>query len=325
MYRLYRWALSLAVVAAAACAEPTEQESVPSNIALDNTPTCLPGCTETDPFPDSAGVYLSSFVTPLACFEGTSTDADLDGMVDRCERDLAQAFAPQLFHYKYDDVRREPYWVANGNTWGWPAPLYAGGGDVRIVYLLSYYEDLGSSSAACVPPFSGICAPHHGDSEWIALDLYYKANTKHWLLKGALLSQHEGAFGVPTPSGQQYPTAFFYPGKAGTYPRVWVAQGKHANYTSRNSCNSGAQFNTDTCVNNNTAVRVEYSGAYNLGSRSMPLKNCVVSRNPTWQWYGTGKTECYWNDGDVFRAWYPDNIGGGSSGYHSDILEPLGF
>jgi hypothetical protein len=289
-----RRALGLVLVALAiGCSGPTEQVSSIGPIEQDITPACLPGCTESDPFPDSAGIFLSSFVTPTACFEGTATDADLDGMSDRCERDLAQAFAPQLFHYKWDDVRREPYWVASPNTTPYHSPVpYPGEGEVRIVYLLSYYEDLGSDVFACsVPPFHTICDPHHGDSEWIALDLWYKSNTKHWLLRGALLSQHETAQGITTPSGKLYPSAFFYPGKQGTYPRVWVAQGKHANYASQGSCNSGGTYNSDTCENNNTAVRVEYSSVYNLGSRSNRFRDCVTSRNPSWQWYGTGKTE----------------------------------
>jgi hypothetical protein len=37
------------------------------------------------------------------------------------------------------------------------------------------------------------------------------------------------------------------------------------------------------------------------------------------------KPNCYWKDGDTFRAWYPDNVPGGSSSPYSGILASLGF
>jgi hypothetical protein len=288
-------------------------------------PRCLPGCTEIDSFPNDPGIFLTSAVTEEECIDGSGTDADQDDLVDRCERDLAQAFAPQLYYDSDDDVRREPYWAAKPN----PGPIdgHASQGSVRIAYLLSYYEDLGGQTWACTtPPFSQRCRPHHGDSEWIVLDVAYRVQTKHWLLKGVVLSQHTRKEFYSTPSNKLYALGVFYPGKQGGFPRVWVAYGKHANYANRPSCDSGGLFGTDTCENNNTAVRVEYSGQYNIGSRSHRLKDCVVSRNPAWQFYGTGKTECYWSSSDPnFRGWYPDNIGGGAAEPYGELLANLGF
>lgn len=328
-----RSSLVLLAALASGCADPASEstDDLPGPPRAELDIQCLPGCTETDPYPDSAGAFLSSAVSPETCFYASGTDADGDRLVDRCERDLAQRFAPQLYYYRYDDVRREPYWVAGMNSPQYTnvranTPIYPGGGQVRIVYLLSYYEDLGGQTFSCtIPGAHLICLPHHGDSEWILLDLWYNERTQHWLLKGILMSQHTYAEGYSTLPGKTYTTRIAYPEKAGTYPRVWVAQGKHANYPNKASCDEGGTFDSDTCEKNNTGARVEYSGAYNLGSRPARLRDCVQSRNPSWQFYGTGKQECYWRAGDTFRAWYPDNIGGGESGVHADILASLGF
>lgn len=323
-------ALVATALLVASCADPTgessERRSPPDATTPANNiePRCLPGCIEPDPDPSHPGIFLSSAVTDVTCFSGMGTDADQDLMADRCERDLAQAFAPQLFYDRDDDVRREPYWVAGRPTGAIPT---AGGPHARIVYLLSYYEDLGGQTFSCrVPGAHFFCLPHHGDSEWIALDVRYNRATQHWLLTGAVLSQHTSYAAYGTPTNKSYTPYLTYPNAPGGFPRVWVAYGKHANYRSQSACNEGGTFGTDTCEFNDTPIRVEYSGAYNVGSRGTRLKDCVASRNPAWQFYGTESRECYWSSSDPsFRGWYLDNIGGGSAKRYGSILSNLGF
>ncbi|HXF96112.1 MAG TPA: hypothetical protein VNI61_08405 [Gemmatimonadales bacterium] len=109
-------------------------------------PLCQLGCVETDPNPNAPGVFLGSGVSPDARFFGDHTDADRDRLSDFCEKNLALAFAPELFYWSADNVGREPYWVARGDIET---------EKVVIGYLLSYYRDEGSPSHACdfPPPF----------------------------------------------------------------------------------------------------------------------------------------------------------------------------
>lgn len=227
---------------------------------------------------------------------------------------MIAAFSPELYYWFYDAIGREPYWAARWN----------GAGKIRLVYLLSYYEDLGSDSFGCtIPPFSQLCLPHHGDSEVIVLDVYYVSTKEHWLLNTAFLSQH-GSY-VPFDRGvKNYPIQLTYPTKAGGYPRVYVAEKKHANYPSVDACNSGGQFGTDTCEDVNTAARDSYGAIYNIGSDAHRLIDCVTSRNPSYQYFGEARTECYWTSQD-FRGWVPARIAGTAATAYSEILSDLGF
>lgn len=47
-------------------------------------PLCKLGCMETDPYPDSAGVFLGSGVADDVCFNGSQTDTDQDGLSTFC-------------------------------------------------------------------------------------------------------------------------------------------------------------------------------------------------------------------------------------------------
>jgi hypothetical protein len=104
---------------------------------------------------------------------------------------------------------------------------------VMVVYLISYYRDEGSTGTELcqLPWISPECAGHNGDSEAIALEVYYSSATAHWILHGAKYSQHSG-YGdyYRYPSASSYPTSLYYPARLGGYPRAYVAQGKHANY-----------------------------------------------------------------------------------------------
>lgn len=167
------------------CAENETSTTGPS-ASVGRVPLCQAGCIETDPNPDSAGVYLSSSVTPDMCIGGGYSDYDQDGLGDKCERDLAVAFAPTMNYNRGDDVRRESYWAAR-----------ASGSSILIEYQFGYYLDLGTAEnyTAC-KIFTGgelvaECDGHHGDSEAVTLTATYEADTQHWLLTRASLSVHE--------------------------------------------------------------------------------------------------------------------------------------
>ena len=122
-----------------------------------------------------------------------------------------------------------------------------------------------------------------------------------------------------------YPTQLFYPWRLGGYPRSYVAQGKHANYATQSECNAGGLFGTDTCESVNTWALVEAGVLLNIGSRGTPWVDCVTSRNPGYEHYGSSRLECYWTTED-FRGWVPMTIGGGDSEEsYTDILGNRGF
>ncbi|MGH7929189.1 MAG: hypothetical protein ACREQV_15485 [Candidatus Binatia bacterium] len=128
---------------------------------------CQVGCVEHDPNPSAPGYYLGSGVKPGVCTNGSHTDGDQDDTSDFCEKEIAAAFAPQLYYWKFDEIGREPYWVAEYDD-----------GFFEVVYLLSYYRDAGSSSPGCsLPGAPSSCFGHNGDSEWIYLAATYDEGT----------------------------------------------------------------------------------------------------------------------------------------------------
>ncbi|MBP9198415.1 MAG: hypothetical protein KBF47_00290 [Gemmatimonadales bacterium] len=313
--------LLVVALAAVACAESPTSESSHEPSALIG-PLCQLGCVEQDPDPAADGYWLGGGITDVVCFNGSQTDSDGDGLSEFCERNLASAFAPELYYKDYDEVGREPKWVAR------PLP----DGTVRIGYLLAYYRDAGSSSFGCtLPGAPSSCYGHNGDSEAIALDVEYDEGTKHWKLQEARYSQH-GDF----VTYDAYSCTFVYnvgclylvyPDKDRGYPRAYVAEGKHANYATRSECNHGGFGNSDTCTSVNTAARVVAgSSATNLGSRGVhsAAQDCMVSSNPSYIYYGAWRTECFWTV-KAFRGWIPDTVGGASSSDYSGILGDLGF
>lgn len=312
------WRLSVALMASVlltyGCDHPLQPDLPPVSELI--VPLCQVGCVETDPFPTAPGVFLGSGVTPDVCVAGGQSDADQDGLGDFCEKNLAFAFAPELYYWSFDNVRREPYWVAR--------PLVESE-QVLIGYLLSYYRDEGSSAWACGPGqiVAPSCNGHNGDSEAIFLTVYYNWSTQHWVLDHANYSQH-GDYPTYAKGPKGYPQMLYYPDHAGSYPRAYVSQGKHANYASQRECNNGGTLDTDTCTEVNTAARVEFSTFWNLGSRTSPRLDCVASRNPDYEYYGSGREECYWTYRN-FRGWIPETVGGAEASAYSGFLQAFGF
>lgn len=265
--------------------EPTAFESEPPS----NSTTCKLGCIETDPNPASPGVWLTSAVTPDQCIDSGSTDTDQDDLADRCEFDIAAAFAPELYYGNTNRMDREPHWVAR--------PL--GPSRVRVGHLLSYRVDGGTQDPLCDNALAdGPCAGHYGDSEAIWLDVYY--NGVHWVLDTARYSAH-GDLNVYGRGTQAYPTILTHPSHPGAYPRTWVSYGKHANYATDALCDAGGFLGYDTCISD-TSVRLSAGGNLNVGSRlhHTSSQDCMPSSDPIYS--GNGVTECYWTE-RPFSGW----------------------
>jgi hypothetical protein len=99
----------VALLLSQACNTPTDSPQASSATGPSASVLCQTGCVDVDPNPSAAGIFIGGD-DPSTCF-GVN-DGDNDGLAERCEADLARAFAPQLYYYKFDEVGREPYWVA---------------------------------------------------------------------------------------------------------------------------------------------------------------------------------------------------------------------
>jgi hypothetical protein len=312
-------ALALAAACAGEPTQPSQPSPPPKSFVIG--PLCQEGCQDVDPYPSQPGLYLGRALTPALCEGGEWDDGDLDGLGDLCENNLSQAFAPALQYNPIgDNVGRESHWVARSYSPGM----------VRIMYLLSYYQDGGTNSFGCqvdvIWPGSLDCGGHPGDSEWIILDVKYNATSHHWVLFRAFYSQHTGQGTYVTPAGAAYPTDLEYLGNhLGGYPRAWVSVGKHANYKSANECGT-AQFGASTCDGNSAQVRVTTGSILNLGSRAAhtAAQDCMLSTNTSYLYYGSGRIECYWTTAD-FRGWIPVSAGGAGADNYSGKLATWGF
>jgi len=280
-------------------------------------PMCQLGCNDSDPNPDSIGIFLGNDIDPDFCIDGGWTDADADDLADYCENLISYAFRPELRYSSWhDDVRGEPYWVARPDS----------SGQVVVGYLLSYYRDLGSVQWGCSPPTgheSWGC--HNGDSESIWLTISYHPGSKHWVLQSARYSHHTD-WNISTFDATRGYASVEYPETpGGGYPRAWVAEQKHANYFHERDCNSWTDyFGADDCSDDDTSARVDWSAYWNIGSESNPFINQVTSRDSSYEYFGGRRTECYWTE-KSFRGWVPDSIGGGEAASYLSKLIYWGF
>jgi hypothetical protein len=280
---------------------------------------CQVGCI--DPPPDTVsnpiGYFLGSGVTGTVCFNGSQTDTDGDQLSDFCEKNLALAFAPYLKYTRSDDIGREPKWVA---MW------LKSGTNVRIAYLLSYYNDWGPVTMACNTNILDLinrelCSGHNGDSEIIALNVSYNPATQRWVLDSAFYSAH-GLYHKYLKTAKGYPAMEYYSVQGGA-PYSYVSYQKHANYRSFADCDKaeflGGIIVQDIC-DPQAVVRVDAGGQLNLGSRAHQLLNCTTSGNPIYA--GSGRSECYWTDTQKFNGWHK---GSPSATPYSPLLSTLGF
>ncbi len=276
-------------------------------------PLCQLGCADTDPAPSEPGIFLGNDITLDYCLNGEGTDADGDGLTDYCEQLLSMNFRPELRYSRYhDDIRGERYWVARPD----------GTGHILVGYLFAYYRDLGSVQWGCAEPhYPGEedWGCHNGDSESIWQLISYVPDNHHWLLNTAYYSHHKD-WNVSSLKPRVEYADVDYPTHPGAYPRAWVAEQKHANYLTQNDCGASSYFGHDDCTEDDTLARFDWGNSWNIGSQSHPFIDVVTSRDPSYEYYGLGRTESFWTD-KRFRGWVPDSIGGGdASSYHSKLV-----
>jgi len=265
-----------------------------------------------DPNPKTPGIWLYGW-DQAACFK-TFWDPDADGVNNACENALAVAFAPALImahdcDWDYtpglDRMGGEYYFAVQQS----PGQVY---GQLRIAYLPAYYLDCGvrhdflSGCTAIGGLGIGWCEGHSGDSEFILVDVSYDVLSSHWVTDHVFLSAHCGE-PVTGYNCQWYSTASFQwrDGHRQGAPKVWVAEGKHSDYRTQDMCNSGA-LGMDEC-SYNTAEQVFpiVYGQQNVGSRSVPLRDCgpAFSGSPE---TSSGGYECTWTKPfpyDRFNGW----------------------
>lgn len=187
---------------------------------------------------------------------------------------------------------------------------------------------LGSASlmAACVTRRPG-CGAHAGDSELIVVEARYHPSAR-WIADAVFLSAH--CFGRSAGRcrwyrGDELRHFAWVDGIPRGAPRVWVAKGKHANYSSPRQCDTG-HWSYDSCDGNSVRYRFPVlSSAQNVGSRHQPLPPADRS-NPagclTAEWLplrstatDAGTRECFWDPNASFRGWQRDATGNAPTPY----------
>lgn len=275
-----------------------------------------------DPYPDSAGVWAGGW-TEAECKNpyDFGPDGDNDILVDECESKLASAFAPLLVYARDCNVE------SGGRLGGDYAFAVARNGEykIRIVYLLSYYNDCGTPNQG-YPCCGWFATAHSGDSEFIFIDAAYHSATNHWRATQIFLSAHCGdAAGGDCNWFSAASPDWGWVGKRLGAPVVWVAAGKHANYITKGACENGGFLTQDDCDYNDLTMRVPVAGIYgrNIGSRWSPFIDCTAP------YYSSSLTdanteECYWTS-RAFRGWQTENIGTAPKAYSKILSDFAGI
>jgi hypothetical protein len=254
-------------------------------------------------------------MTPEWC-EENGTDSDHDGIDDYCEYRLAYNFRPEMVYWRYDGgVEGEPYYAVQRVTADYPDNIdtydpYP----FRIMYLLAYYEDYGSGCYWWIPPPWSQCYwGHRGDSEFVVVDVVYDADSQHWTLQAARGSAHY--LGFTNRTIYLPPADLEFPDRYGWYPRYYVSVDKHANYESRDVCNSAG---VDECLAPAETFRPVVTLTNNIGSKPFPAADipfnvlgnqwtCVQSRDDyRRQYLGFDRLECFWRPDYFFGGWRDD-------------------
>lgn len=261
-------------------------------------------------------------------------DHDRDGLDDRCEDELAAAFAPEL---RVDPSEcgfdRSVSPARPGGEYLYAVQRSHDTRQIRIAYLPAYYVDCGWSGPKCALT-SEMCEGHTGDSEFMIVELGFNATTPGWIVQGVFLSAH--CHGRSDGRCRWYRDAalhrFQWIGESARRngPVVWVARGSHAAYPGRGDCDTGFwQF--DTCDNNTLAVRFPVrTRAQNLGSRSRPFmgaSDCTVPGRGGWlsTLADASVAECFWTSAKPFRGWQRVHQGTPPTPYDRPLRERAGF
>ncbi len=298
------------------------------NVTDASSPSYPEAALGSNPQPSSPGLWLGYDVTPNNCFRDLKPggwpardDKDEDWMYDDCEFKIASAFRPFLFSDGYC-MGGEPYYAVKQFYYPPQGIRY-----VRIIYMLSYYDDCGYVVDG--EPHSG-----PGDGETIQFNVAFDAPTQHWLFHSMSISEHGNLYyydwqdtqvafiprvtygGVPAFNG-------FGAGFRG-YPNVWVSHGKHGNFVDEDQCEAIiGSISPDRCVSSGGG-RVFIGADRNVGEvRWDGTKSPMNPANPDGCYpsvdgRGNGKEECYLKN-QPFNGWYPGIPSGGS--YYNDLRD----
>lgn len=323
-------AMTIPIVEPDSGSEPPPEEPV-------NPPPATPA-----PINDGrAGQNLPPFMSWNYCtmVEGYGEDHDEDGIVDECEGAFFKHFFPHLKLSLLDRAPgREPYFSA--------AKVYGATGRIQLIFALSYYYDPGD------PVFS--YKSHDGDSEFVIVEIQPLSCITwgcSWGVEYVTFSAHWHA-GAADKSRRVHWTQLEWAlsehgmRRVGGRPIVYVAQDKHANYPSKQSCQTGGYLAWDRCDDagydefyddpyfpwvigvssgppGTGMSALDISAAYNLGnsfhtyypSYSSILRDCTTSRA------NRGGTECYWSNDQFFAGWVPNpESAGDKAGPYSDVF-----
>ena len=210
-----------------------------------------------------------------------------------------------------DAPDREPYWSVTRI----PGSLTG----VRIFYALSYYRDAGDHSF-------GFTA-HDGDTEFVIVEIQNNmdnSNYRLWEMNWITLSAHWNAGWDQDRTAKYAASDLGYPVTYRGRPRVWESWDKHANYRSKDVCNSS---DFDVCTTDFTGTvydDLEVISSANLGNeydRSPPytynnvLSDCVFSRKPG---FGLPGRECFWvSQARDFLGWNTSHGQEGATEYYN--------
>lgn len=264
--------------------EPCTESAPGQFVALD--------LCDTEPLPPPGEDGLDLGFSHADCILNVTDDDDSDGLSDECEYQIARSFAPRLkFYIGEPCMRRETYWAATRTTYA----------EVRVIYLLGYYQDCGTKRWWNWPGWK--FGPHSGDSEWI--DLVAEYTEGRWYFKEATLSAH---YGTPNDHTKRYGSGDL--AGARQQPAVWVSNRKHANYASQSDCQS---LFGDECPSPTYTSYAEVRRTRNIGSRDhpMPDPNCVRSDR-----LSTNREECFFDRSSHFNGWQDEYRGGSASAYY---------
>lgn len=295
-----------------------------SAIALSLLATACAGRSDPAPLevPDAHGLEV-------AC-ASPGPDTDRDGLSDRCELELAAAFAPSL---------RVAAGGCNWDTSVAPARLGGeylfavesmGADRVRVAYLPAYYRDCGWTGVKCWLPLVD-CAAHDGDSEAIMLDLVRDADATSWSVEAVFLSAH--CFGSGDDCrwyrGAELERFRWANGRARGAPIVWVADGRQANYPSRSACDGG-HSSIDSCDQNDLGYRYPIRDErQNIGSRDVPIDSdgCVTAEalGSSSSLTASDVEECFWTADARFSGWQEAGSGEGVTPYERYLSEIARF
>ena len=231
----------------------------------------------------TSGVKLpSDYTYQCMVAAGSAGDTDGDGLLQQCEYEIAHAFRPYLqWDLGEDASNKQNYWAARRVS----------STRVKIIHLMAYFEDAGQYET---------WTKHDGDSEFIIMEVEYKNGW--WRFNNAFLSAHWDVMYWDA-SSTRAAGEFAYPeGAPFAHPKIWIAEDKHANYSSQGKCDEGANYQ-DNC--NQPINALEHLGIVadrNIGNResgTTKLIDCVVR---TAHGGGGTRNECLWTY-NQFAGW----------------------